>query len=155
MSSPIPSSSDTTTSSSSASIASDSEPEVPHVTQVNTKCSLCHDTLRSPRVLHCFHSFCQTCLEKQYPAADKIVCPICRAETYLDYNGVSGLLPDFAVNNVLDVNNSESAVPKEVYCTGCKGKQSIAVAKCFNCVNYLCPNCVQAHQLMHCFAGKF
>lgn len=38
-------------------------------------------------------------------------------------------------------------------CTGCKNKKSDAVAKCIDCVNYLCANCVTAHQYMHCFNG--
>lgn len=38
-------------------------------------------------------------------------------------------------------------------CTGCKNKQSDAVAKCIDCVNYLCSHCVTAHQFMHCFDG--
>lgn len=38
-------------------------------------------------------------------------------------------------------------------CTGCKGKQSIAVAKCADCVNWLCANCEAAHEFMHCFDG--
>ncbi|KAJ6649247.1 B-box type zinc finger protein ncl-1 [Pseudolycoriella hygida] len=38
-------------------------------------------------------------------------------------------------------------------CTGCKSKQSDAVAKCIECANYLCSNCVTAHQFMHCFEG--
>jgi tripartite motif-containing protein 2/3 len=39
------------------------------------------------------------------------------------------------------------------HCTGCKNKKSDAVAKCIDCVNYLCANCVTAHQYMHCFNG--
>ena len=38
-------------------------------------------------------------------------------------------------------------------CTGCKSKQSDAVAKCIDCANFLCSNCVTAHQFMHCFDG--
>lgn len=38
-------------------------------------------------------------------------------------------------------------------CTGCKNKKFDAVAKCIDCVNYLCSNCVTAHQYMHCFNG--
>lgn len=38
-------------------------------------------------------------------------------------------------------------------CTGCKNKKFDAVAKCIDCVNYLCSNCVTAHQYMHCFSG--
>ncbi|XP_017485493.1 PREDICTED: brain tumor protein [Rhagoletis zephyria] len=42
------------------------------------------------------------------------------------------------------------AVPR---CTACKSKQSDAVARCFECISYLCANCVTAHQFMHCFNG--
>lgn len=45
---------------------------------------------------------------------------------------------------------TEPATPR---CGGCKNKKSDAVAKCIDCVNYLCLNCVTAHQFMHCFNG--
>lgn len=52
---------------------------------------------------------------------------------------------------------AQSALTTETFyaprCTGCKNKKSDAVAKCIDCVNYLCPNCVTAHQYMHCFTG--
>lgn len=52
---------------------------------------------------------------------------------------------------------AHSAVAVETFygprCTGCKNKKSDAVAKCIDCVNYLCNNCVTAHQYMHCFTG--
>ena len=40
-----------------------------------------------------------------------------------------------------------------VNCTGCKSKDTNAVARCFDCANFLCPNCVTAHKFMHCFEG--
>lgn len=40
-----------------------------------------------------------------------------------------------------------------VNCTGCKSKDTSAVARCFDCANFLCPNCVTAHKFMHCFEG--
>ncbi|XP_023246790.1 brain tumor protein [Copidosoma floridanum] len=40
-----------------------------------------------------------------------------------------------------------------VRCTGCKSTESDAVARCYDCANFLCPNCVMAHQFMHCFEG--
>lgn len=43
--------------------------------------------------------------------------------------------------------------PLKSYCTGCKSKQSSAVAHCVDCTNLLCSNCVMAHQFMHCFEG--
>lgn len=40
-----------------------------------------------------------------------------------------------------------------VSCTGCKNKDTNAIARCFDCANFLCPNCVTAHKFMHCFEG--
>lgn len=40
-----------------------------------------------------------------------------------------------------------------VHCTSCKSKTSSAVATCLDCDHSLCPNCVMAHQYMHCFEG--
>ena len=66
-----------------------------------------------------------------------------------------GLLPDFAIVNLLDDSTKGSETNTTAFCTGCKGKQTAAVAKCYDCSNYLCTHCVMAHQLMHCFAGRY
>jgi tripartite motif-containing protein 2/3 len=52
-------------------------------------------------------------------------------------------------------NNSQvpTTTAGGVRCTGCKSTESDAVARCFDCANFLCPNCVMAHQFMHCFEG--
>ncbi|XP_058819511.1 brain tumor protein [Topomyia yanbarensis] len=69
------------------------------------------------------------------PASDSAICD--------DYVTASSL-------ESAQSNSSESLFPR---CTGCKSKQSDAVAKCIDCVNFLCSNCVTAHQFMHCFDG--
>ncbi|XP_020289079.1 brain tumor protein [Pseudomyrmex gracilis] len=39
-------------------------------------------------------------------------------------------------------------------CTGCKSTaEAGAVARCYDCNNFLCSNCLMAHQYMHCFEG--
>ncbi|XP_004521431.1 brain tumor protein [Ceratitis capitata] len=54
-------------------------------------------------------------------------------------------------SNIVSVSTANgSAVPR---CTACKSKQSDAVARCYECISYLCANCVTAHQFMHCFNG--
>ena len=117
---------------------------------INTKCNLCTDTYTIPKVLSCFHTFCQPCLEKSVENMDKVICPDCRQETYLSSAGVAGLLPDFAVSNILEANVIDGA---SLHCTGCKSKDTNAVARCYDCANFLCANCVMAHQFMHCFEG--
>ncbi|XP_075150225.1 tripartite motif-containing protein brain tumor isoform X2 [Haematobia irritans] len=55
-------------------------------------------------------------------------------------------------SNVINVTtaNGTGAAPR---CTACKSKQSDAVAKCFDCISFLCGNCCTAHEFMHCFNG--
>jgi tripartite motif-containing protein 2/3 len=59
-------------------------------------------------------------------------------------------LAEAIVQSAASVENSLLQVPN---CTGCSNKKSDAVAKCIDCINYLCSNCVLAHQYMHCFSG--
>ena len=164
MSSPTPS---TDTVASSASNSSDGECDMTAVPAPNssagaaavvngnvpnTKCSLCHDTFTIPKVLTCFHTFCRPCLEKLQVSPEKIACPQCQTETFLSSSsGLSGLLPDFAVSNILEANSLDNV--NSLHCTCCKSKEMSAVARCFDCANFLCQNCVMAHQFMHCFEG--
>lgn len=53
----------------------------------------------------------------------------------------------------LSVNSTTFCSASKVGCTGCKSNESGAVARCYDCANFLCPNCVMAHQFMHCFEG--
>lgn len=150
MSSPCPSSTDSVGSSLPAS-----DPEVDtHASQIgntNTKCALCNETFTIPKVLDCFHTFCQPCLEKVQVAADKITCPECHVVTPLGSHSVYGLMSDIAVSSILESYAVEANT--NLSCTGCKSKETNAVARCFDCANFLCPNCVMAHQFMHCFEG--
>ncbi|KAK3577083.1 hypothetical protein CHS0354_037112 [Potamilus streckersoni] len=145
MASPTPSQSDTTTASNSSDTEMDLAGNGP-----NTRCPLCHETYTIPKVMSCFHTFCQPCLEKIQEMPDKITCPECHMDTYLGASGLTGLLPDYAVSNLLETT---ALVTSALHCTGCKSKDTNAVARCFDCANFLCANCVMAHQFMHCFEG--
>lgn len=99
-------------------------------------CLQCREVVPEPKPLSCFHTFCNTCLEK-----NKLVCPRCQSES------IEGIL-----NSLLFISDTDSFQPT-VRCTGCKTKKLDAVARCVDCANYLCSNCVMAHQFMHCFEG--
>jgi len=116
-------------------------------TSSNTKCPVCNGTFVSPKVLPCFHTFCQPCLERCQEHPEKITCPSCHTDCQLGPAGVAGLLADYGVSGISD-SQLDGA-----YCTGCKSRESSAVARCFDCSNFLCANCVMAHQFMHCFEG--
>ncbi|KAH0549979.1 hypothetical protein KQX54_016623 [Cotesia glomerata] len=74
------------------------------------------------------------------PASDSAICDVDSCDICLD----TGKPGDGTCNCRLG---------RGVRCTGCKSTESDAVARCFDCANFLCPNCVMAHQFMHCFEG--
>ena len=43
---------------------------------LNTKCSQCNEIYSIPKVLDCFHSFCQPCLEKVMYAILMYACKV-------------------------------------------------------------------------------
>jgi len=49
--------------------------------------------------------------------------------------------------------DSNSNVDTSHYCTSCMTKDSGAVARCFDCNNFLCANCVMAHQFILRYEG--
>ncbi|XP_057666491.1 brain tumor protein [Diorhabda carinulata] len=115
----------------SDSVDRDSDPSELH-------CQQCREPISDPKLLSCFHTFCNNCLEK-----NKLICPRCNSES------IEGILSSLLFNG--DNSNEVNLAP--VRCTGCKHKKLDAVARCVDCVNYLCSNCVMAHQFMHCFEG--
>lgn len=127
------------------------------------------------KVLACCHCFCIKCLESEgiRGANDKITCPQChKVSSMAAVNGGggestqvpttigslfgSGIESPFITTSVGGASDSSPAAPASPsgpFCQGCKSKEHSAVARCHDCTNYLCPNCVMAHQFMHCFEG--
>ena len=118
-------------------------------------CKICEERFKNPKVLSCLHVYCQACLEKlvaesseeQTPPFVVIECPECKQETAVPMKGVGELLTDHVLCNQLDMS---AIADMQIVCTSCKAKEK-AVARCSDCANFLCPNCVTAHQYMRCF----
>ncbi|KAK2587313.1 hypothetical protein KPH14_003032 [Odynerus spinipes] len=76
------------------------------------------------------------------PASDSAICDVDSCDLCLDAPKAGEACPRCRLGGAAGVR-----------CTGCKSTESDAVARCFDCANFLCPNCVMAHQFMHCFEG--
>ncbi|CAF1954461.1 unnamed protein product [Rotaria magnacalcarata] len=118
-------------------------------------CPGCQEPFKQsrPQVLQCFHTLCETCVEKLSTNDDaSICCPLCGVTTML-----RDVLPDYTVqNNHSNVSNDYMLPLGSTVvqcCTACKSAESMAVAKCFQCSSFLCHQCVCAHQIMNCFEG--
>jgi tripartite motif-containing protein 2/3 len=141
---------------------SSSRLNIPHILHSNTTCALCNKRLSQPKLLNCLHTFCKPCLNAlniknsgdASPSPPKsIMCPTCEQETAFvhisnsNLKGVDTLDDDYVMQNQLDMMDIEEM---SLDCTSCKTKEK-AVARCADCAQFLCTNCVQAHQFMRCF----
>ena len=70
-------------------------------------CSICLDTYTNPKLLQCFHVYCQGCLVKLVVRDQEghlvLTCPTCRQVMPIPANGVTGLPPAFHINHFLDI----------------------------------------------------
>ena len=70
-------------------------------------CSVCLGVYNDPKMLHCFHVFCKTCLVRLVFRDEQgqlvLSCPNCRYITPVPANGVAGLQPAFLINHLLDI----------------------------------------------------
>lgn len=115
-------------------------------------CPLCKKKLAEPKLLNCLHVFCKSCLIahtiSESGDSNLISCPKCKQETQVNGPyGVDSLEDDYVMHNILDMIAIEE---KMLDCTSCK-TDSKSVARCSDCAQFLCPNCVSAHQYMRCF----
>lgn len=113
-------------------------------------CRICEEKLKQPKILNCLHVFCLTCLENENEdAKDLLTCSICKQNTKVPAGGIAALQPEYVISDLLEMAAIED---KQILCNSCKAKEK-AVARCRDCIsgNYLCGNCVTAHQFMRCF----
>lgn len=76
-----------------------------------------------------------------------IVCETCKHETQIPAKGIPDLLQEYVLTDLIEMSDIEDT---QIVCTSCKAKEN-AEARCQDCANFLCPNCVIAHQFMRCF----
>ena len=82
------------------------------------KCAICLDTYTDPKLLQCFHIYCQKCLVKLVIRDEQgklsLTCPTCRQATPVPANGVRGLQPAFHINHLLEIKESLNKVEDPV-----------------------------------------
>ena len=70
-------------------------------------CSICLDTYTDPKLLQCFHVYCQQCLVplgvRDQQGQLSLTCPACRKVTPIPDRGVTGLQSAFHINNLLEI----------------------------------------------------
>ena len=121
-------------------------------------CSVCLDTFTDPKLLQCFHVYCQKCLVKLVVRDQQgqliVSCPICHHATPVPENGMAGLQPAFQINYfheivekhkkaVEDPSSVEISTPQHhirCHCTKHGGKE--VELYCETCTKLICKSCV-------------
>ncbi|XP_050408144.1 tripartite motif-containing protein 3 [Patella vulgata] len=91
-------------------------------------CSICLCGFTKPKILECFHSFCEKCLEdyaQKFTVNNQFPCALCRKKITIPTEGVKG----FAVNFYIEEKPMEASVlqkcpdhveqPLDGYCEDC------------------------------------
>ncbi|KAK7107997.1 E3 ubiquitin-protein ligase TRIM56-like [Littorina saxatilis] len=123
---------------------------------ISLRCTLCNYQFRSPKILPCFHSFCEACLytvvsrssSKTPTGSRHFPCPICRKKTEILKAGVQTLQTNYVLAaQVIRLNLSQSKPECSVCAVKRKSTQepTYAVLKCWECDKFLCSKCVRTH----------
>ena len=110
-------------------------------------CAICLEPYTDPKLLQCFHVFCENCLKylaRQTPQGQVVECPNCRHPTSLPQNGVPGLRGAFLMHHLFDIQDTLKKVsaPAKTQCNKCKKRESSCY--CRTC-GFICERCKDFH----------
>ena len=115
-------------------------------------CAVCLDDFKQPKMLNCFHVFCEQCLQRlvvqERQGQVSLRCPTCRRSTLLpSATSVSGLQSAFHVHHLLEIQDALKKMkePKSVQCEKCKKVSRVATSFCRDCGQFICATCADVH----------
>ena len=82
-------------------------------------CPICLEQYTDPKLLHCFHVFCEKCLKpvaRQTPQGQVVECPNCRHPTSLTQEGVPGLQGAFLIHHLFDIQDTLKKANAHRFC---------------------------------------
>ena len=110
-------------------------------------CGVCLEQYARPKLLHCFHVFCEKCLQPlacQSAQGQVVECPNCRQSTPLPQSGVPGLQEAFLMHHLFDIRDTlrKASTPTKARCDKCKKRKPSCY--CRAC-GFLCDKCNDIH----------
>ena len=116
--------------------------------QEQVTCGICLEPYTQPKLLKCFHVFCEHCLRplvREGVQGRSLTCPHCRQKTDLPAGGVSGLQGAFYVHYLFDIQDALQKVSSsdQPLCNKCKKRE--AAGFCRTC-GFVCQRCEETHQ---------
>ncbi|XP_072231121.1 tripartite motif-containing protein 3b isoform X1 [Leuresthes tenuis] len=141
--------------------AGSTSPVVRQIDKQFLVCSICLDHYRSPKVLPCLHTFCESCLQNYIPPESlTLSCPVCRQTSILPEKGVCALQNNFFITNLMEVLQREPECSRPEACSVLESVSAAAAGKPLCCPNhegkvmeYYCESCETA-MCLDCTEGE-
>ena len=116
--------------------------------QEQVNCGVCLEPYKQPRLLKCFHVYCEGCLQclvRGGGEGQTLQCPQCRQDTQLPAGGVPGLQGAFYIHYLFDIQDALKKVSssEQTMCNKCKKRE--ATGFCRTC-GFVCELCVETHR---------
>ena len=112
-------------------------------------CGVCLEQYARPKLLQCFHVFCEKCLRplaRQSAQGLAVECPNCRQSSRLTQSGVPGLQGAFLMHHLFDIRDilRKVSAPTKAKCDKCKKRESSCY--CRTC-GFVCDKCKDFHSV--------
>ncbi|XP_077996787.1 tripartite motif-containing protein 2-like [Glandiceps talaboti] len=134
-----------------ASVEPDVDSFLKSVEETFLLCSICLCHYNKAKILPCYHTFCQECLNALVRKTGQLFCPTCRAHCDLPPTGTAGLPMNGFMNSLVELAQSHSKSLNQRYCGGCHGNSP--TYKCIDCDEKLCSSCTDIHKQLRLTAG--
>ncbi|KAK3600658.1 hypothetical protein CHS0354_029523 [Potamilus streckersoni] len=118
---------------------------------IQSKCGVCHQPYKRPKILPCFHSYCEVCLEihiSKVKPDTKFQCPLCWTDIDIPEGGAISFQTNFYIHTT-EEEGLEERESKEVnyLCENCDGEtKPRATFYCEECELTICDECVLLHK---------
>ena len=120
-------------------------PAAPVPSSTSTNCKLCGGYYRDPRLLHCLHTFCKSCLDSVVKEnEEKTTCPTCHK---VSPHPPHRLPRHVRLENEAAISRRLAKIESEQSCGSCDSKEQ-AEAYCHQCDAGLCSLCIKSHKSM-------
>ena len=115
--------------------------------QEQVTCGVCLEPYKQPRLLKCFHVYCEGCLQRLVRGGGEgqsLSCPQCRQDTPLPVGGVPELQGAFYIHYLFDIQDALKKVSssEQTVCNKCSKYEYVCF--CRTC-GFLCQRCKEIH----------
>ena len=123
-------------------------PAAPVPSSTSTNCKLCGSYYRDPRLLHCLHTFCKSCLDSVVKEnEEKTSCPTCHK---VSPHPPHRLPRHVRLENEAVIARRLAKIQCKQSCGSCDSKEQ-AEAYCHQCDAGLCAFCIKSHKIFRGF----